>query len=139
MAVQSTTRPCNQGPCPPVNEDALTASLQSYVDNTSRDAELFEWGLLASATKGGGLPYHSLAEHPSLVIAHMQALPAARVTESTIKRVYHRILGKNSHRAIFPKTPRTELVAVLYRAVSRCEFNLWKKTFVFQYATHFCV
>ena len=112
MAAACGTRPCNQGPCPTVNEDELKASLQEYVDSTPRDAELFEWGTLASSTKGGGLPYHTLADHAALVKAHVKVLTAGRVTESQYKRVMHRILNTNANRSIFPKSPRTELVKI---------------------------
>ena len=78
--VISSPRPCNVGPAPPVNEEKLAANLRHRIDNTSRDADMFEWGSLASVSKGGACPYAGIAEKADLVMAHLHAAPAARIT-----------------------------------------------------------
>ena len=117
MVAVSSSRPCNVGPTPPVNETSLQANLKVLIENTSRDTDIFEWASLANVSKGGACPYSALAEKADMVIAHLQAAPSARITESVLKRVYGTVISPMPTRAIFPSTPRPELLKVLCRIV----------------------
>ena len=114
----TVSRACNVGPVPPVDESRLVNGMKSYIDDTPRDADVFEWGILAGVSKGGGVPYQGIADQARLVTVFLDAAPAARITDQMMKRAFNTAIAAKNMRAIFPHTPRLELVKILCRTVA---------------------
>ena len=118
QVLMTVSRPCNIGPVPPVNESLLVNGMKSYIDSTPRDADVFEWRILAGVSKGGGVPYQAISDKSDLIACFLSAAPAARITNQTLKRAFHTAIAAKNMRSIFPNTPRLELVKILCRTVA---------------------
>ena len=115
-------RPCNKGPVPDYDRDALTNALVQYVDDELVDGKLFELGPYSELSKGQGLVMSGLASLCKLIIPVLAVAPSARVHKVDIRRSFLDCLSERPRRIVFPKIPRKDLAETVSKQVD----YVWK-------------
>ena len=96
-------RPCNKGPVPDYDRDALTNALVQYVDDELVDGKLFELGAYSALSKGQGLVLSGLALLWKMIIPLLGVAPSGRVHKVDIRRPFLDCLSERPRRIVFPK------------------------------------